>query len=967
MPAPFKRLNRAQFTELLFKFPFTRKINAVHMHHTWKPNRDQYRGHDTIVAMWRYHTQTNHWSDIAQHVTIDPFGGIWLGRDWNRPPASAKGHNGNAQAGPFMFEMIGDFDDGMDPFDGEQRISALEVIAGVQQRFGLAPGTLQLHNMMSNKTCPGSGIDYQTVLDDVQKLHQRMSGVMRGVPTVDDGPFPHERQEAPFVKEAIEDLQRGSGAPFDPPDAEPCQHDGHGEYLERTAGERASGLTADELQAMRPHVVNLRMGAFSAGGEWTSAATDVDAIFDDHLPAALKRARAKEQPLRLMFYAHGGLTSEAAGLAAAHQRIDWWLQNDIYPIHFVWETGLAETLAQVLVGRQQGRAARGMLTDRLFDAGIERVARAVGGGKVWSAMKAGARQASAPDLLADRGGGGSASAGGAWYVAARLAAFCKSHGDAIEVHAAGHSAGAIFHAHFLPCALGLGVPRVHSLHLLAPALRVDLFKQQLAPLVGEAGGIASLAMYTMTDSYERKDRCAMLYGKSLLYLIHHALEAEADAPILGLERCVRADPDLRTLFGIGASAGKRVADVVWADNGLDQGTSASRSRTHQGFDDDPATMGSVVRRVLGKAAADRIVELPAQAARGGDPWHAPALDPAIDRAIDGADEWVRPPAPPRYGQDATAFVAPPEAVDAAAPSPLWPAGGRRLALCVGIDRYAAAPLGGCVNDAHAWVNALGRLGFGGARTLLDQQATRAAIVDQLHALVGGSRAGDVIVFHYSGHGTSVPDYDGDEAGGDTPGFDEALVPYDGDDGELLVDDDLRVLFGALPDGVNLTCFFDCCFSGTITRMGLATRPRGRSPGRRLRAIQPPPQMMARYLAKRSGMALAGARADDIAGMRDVSFSACRSDEKAGESGGAGDFTRAAMQVLADGVGGMSNHQFADRVTRLVAAAERQHVELLSSDSHRHLPFLQAAQGQLAPYRRSAPGFAPAYGEPAWHA
>ena len=37
------------------------------------------------------------------------------------PPASASGHNGNTHAGPFMFEMIGDFDTGKDAFADPQR------------------------------------------------------------------------------------------------------------------------------------------------------------------------------------------------------------------------------------------------------------------------------------------------------------------------------------------------------------------------------------------------------------------------------------------------------------------------------------------------------------------------------------------------------------------------------------------------------------------------------------------------------------------------------------------------------------------------------------------------------------------------------------------------------------------------------------------------------------------------------
>ena len=174
MPTPtFKRVSIEQFRQILEQFPFTRRINAVHMHHTWKPRRADFKGHETIVSMWRFHTQTNGWRDIAQHVTIDPEGFIWLGRNWNLSPASASGHNGNAAFGPFMFEMVGNFDRNFDPFDGAQKDTALQVVALVQQHFGLATDTLRFHNMMSSKSCPGSAIDYAQTLADVDALKQQ--------------------------------------------------------------------------------------------------------------------------------------------------------------------------------------------------------------------------------------------------------------------------------------------------------------------------------------------------------------------------------------------------------------------------------------------------------------------------------------------------------------------------------------------------------------------------------------------------------------------------------------------------------------------------------------------------------------------------------------------------------------------------------------------------------------------------
>src|SRR5690606_31766066 len=105
----------------------------------------------------------NGWQDIAQHITIAPDGSIWLGRNWNLPPASAAGHNGNLQAGPFMFEIIGNFDRGFDKLEGAQLATVIEVTARVERRFGLGPASLQFHNTMSKKSCPGTGVDYATV------------------------------------------------------------------------------------------------------------------------------------------------------------------------------------------------------------------------------------------------------------------------------------------------------------------------------------------------------------------------------------------------------------------------------------------------------------------------------------------------------------------------------------------------------------------------------------------------------------------------------------------------------------------------------------------------------------------------------------------------------------------------------------------------------------------------------------
>lgn len=84
-----------------------------------------------------------------------------------------------------------------------------------------------------------------------------------------------------------------------------------------------------------------------------------------------------------------------------------------------------------------------------------------------------------------------------------------------------------------------------------------------------------------------------------------------------------------------------------------------------------------------------------------------------------------------------------------------------------------------------------------------------ALQSQLARIVGLTAPGDTLFFHYSGHGTQVPtDHDDLEA----DGLDEAIVPVDMN---LIVDDDLRLIFCQLPLGARMTMLADCCHSGTM--------------------------------------------------------------------------------------------------------------------------------------------------------
>jgi metacaspase-1 len=135
----------------------------------------------------------------------------------------------------------------------------------------------------------------------------------------------------------------------------------------------------------------------------------------------------------------------------------------------------------------------------------------------------------------------------------------------------------------------------------------------------------------------------------------------------------------------------------------------------------------------------------------------------------------------------------------------------KKALCIGINNYPGTvnDLNGCVNDANDWLARLKSFGFE-TKLILDAQATRSTITSEFEALITQAQAGDVVVFTYSGHGTSVKDTSGDEP----DGYDEALYVYDG----VFLDDQLREILQKTKAGVHVVVIPDSCFSGTVTRV-----------------------------------------------------------------------------------------------------------------------------------------------------
>jgi hypothetical protein len=138
----------------------------------------------------------------------------------------------------------------------------------------------------------------------------------------------------------------------------------------------------------------------------------------------------------------------------------------------------------------------------------------------------------------------------------------------------------------------------------------------------------------------------------------------------------------------------------------------------------------------------------------------------------------------------------------------------KSALCIGINDYPGtrSDLAGCVNDARDWADILETSGFD-ITLLLDAQATKANMANGIREQVGKSRSGDSVVITFSGHGTFVPDLSGDEP----DSRDEGLCPYDIQQGQVLLDDEIHALFAERAAGVRVVLISDSCHSGSVIR------------------------------------------------------------------------------------------------------------------------------------------------------
>ncbi|WP_346837089.1 C1 family peptidase [Microbulbifer sp. SAOS-129_SWC] len=315
------------------------------------------------------------------------------------------------------------------------------------------------------------------------------------------------------------------------------------------------------------HFVHFDDGKFHDGGRYWSNESQVFAIADN------MRRHAQDFD-HVLFYAHGGLNSIKASAKRIAAMKDVYLANRIYPFHFMYDTGLLEELKDVLMGKFHAAehiagSIGGSVID-WFDRRVENLTR-VPGRAVWREMKRGATLPFARP-----------EADGAKTLKILTDTINEIGGK--KVHVVGHSTGAILHGHLLQRIFQDGMlDKIDTCSLLAPAATYTLFNENYAPLIRDQL-LGDIAIYNLSDDLETGDNVAGVYRKSLLYLVSNAFEDKRHDALLGMKVFNEQQDN---------------AGVTFHYSHCD----ATASKSHGGFDNDPATMNHLLTRVLGQEPA----------------------------------------------------------------------------------------------------------------------------------------------------------------------------------------------------------------------------------------------------------------------------------------------------------------------------------------------------------------------------
>jgi hypothetical protein len=333
----------------------------------------------------------------------------------------------------------------------------------------------------------------------------------------------------------------------------------------------------------------------------------VASVAYEPVKAWLKNGAGKNSK-RVLIFPHGGLNSEPEAIQRARVMGPYFYENGIYPLFYVWKTGIGETLKQELSDRITPSQMETIATGKLSEARDLLIELAAHGPLrwAWRQMKENASRAALQG-----------------HAIALLVQSLKKLQDEIpkvEFHLLGHSAGSFVLGHLLTAMQGANV-KAKSLTLYAPACPLDFALEKLVSAV-RSGVLANdqVWMHILSDERERADYVASdkLYGKSLLYLVDRGFENIRKTPLAGLERTIntkflKPDDDLwEPAFWNDVQAwrawvntlppqsdGKPACEVM--DDRLVSTGPRSIPASHGAFDNDRIVVTRTINRILGQS------------------------------------------------------------------------------------------------------------------------------------------------------------------------------------------------------------------------------------------------------------------------------------------------------------------------------------------------------------------------------
>ncbi|MDQ0212570.1 hypothetical protein [Arthrobacter bambusae] len=347
-------------------------------------------------------------------------------------------------------------------------------------------------------------------------------------------------------------------------------------------------LTPSHEDKLRQHAVFLDDGVLKKA-LGVDRDLQIENMLDGELPRfiAKRAAEGRTGPAPVMLWAHGGNVMRSCAIREALNHIDTWMDNGIYPIYFFWDTGPAATMADAIkeiVNPDAADLDKTVHAHEFFyqtpwDRGFDWLADRAKVPDLWEEMK---QTAEASNRQPE---------GGAYKFIDALYERAGTPKKNISLHAVGHSAGAIFHSWFIPSLLDKDF-ELETLQLLAPAIRIDRYKEFLGTLLAKDKSIGKTLMFTMTETAERADRLIGLYDQgSLLYFIRDDLDTTDPAALLGLqegfqEASTDIQDSLRAIY---------TPTTVNAKDG-----EQSSAATHVAFSSDGATLNSIAFNILGE-------------------------------------------------------------------------------------------------------------------------------------------------------------------------------------------------------------------------------------------------------------------------------------------------------------------------------------------------------------------------------